>query len=104
MIKKMGYNVLCASAGKSALEMFRENKNIIDLVFLDMIMPGIGGAEVFEHMKKINPDVRVLISSGGDINDQMFEILKNGSDRYIQKPNTLENLSECFNDLWAEDR
>ena len=103
LLKKMGYTVLCASDGQSALKVFRDNKKNIDLVILDMIMPGIDGAEVFEHMKNIKPDVRILISSGCDINDQMSEILKNGCDRYIQKPYTLEELSECLNDLRAEN-
>ena len=104
LLKKMGYTVLAVSDGKSALEIFRANEKLIDLVILDMIMPGIGGADVFENIKNIKPDAKVLISSGCDINDQMAEILKNGCDGYIQKPYTLEELSESLREIGAEDR
>ena len=99
LLKKMGYTALGAMDGTMALEVFRANKNAIDLVILDMILPGMGGGEVFEQLRKIKPDVKVLISSGCDIDDHVNDVLEKGCIGFIQKPYTIEELYDCLNDI-----
>ena len=56
-------------------------------------MPGMGGGETFDRLKRINPNVKVLLSSGYSINGQASKIMERGCDGFIQKPFTLKQLS-----------
>jgi CheY-like chemotaxis protein len=94
MLDALGYSVLFAKSGKDAIELYKANKDKIHLVLLDMIMPGIGGGEAYDKMKEINPDIKVLLSSGYSIDGQATEILKRGCDGFIQKPFNLKQLSQ----------
>ena len=93
MLERLGYSVLKAGSGLEAVEIYRENKEAIDLVILDMIMPEMGGGETYDNMKKINPIVKVLLSSGYSLDGQAAEILKRGCKGFIQKPFNLQKLS-----------
>ncbi|RPH51772.1 MAG: PAS domain S-box protein [Desulfobacteraceae bacterium] len=93
ILKKLGYNVLLANGGREAIEVYEKNRETIDLVILDMIMPDLSGNDVFEKMKEINPDVRVLLSSGYSIKGQAAEIIKKGCSGFIQKPFNAIQLS-----------
>jgi CheY-like chemotaxis protein len=93
MLKEMGYKVLPAHNGKEAIEIFKQNNDKVAIVILDLIMPGMGGGEVYERLKEIDPTVKVLLSSGYSINGQVAEILNRGCDGFIQKPFKLNELS-----------
>ena len=94
MLKKLGYQVFIARDGKEAIKIFEKYPEEIDLVVLDMIMPKMGGGETYDRIKKIKPDVKVLLSSGFSINGQASEILNRGCNGFIQKPFNLQNLSQ----------
>ena len=94
MLKEMGYNVFLAGGGKEAIEVYRKHKDHINLVILDMIMPDIGGSDVYDRLKEINPDIKVLLSTGYSIDGQATEILERGCDGFIQKPFNMKELSE----------
>ncbi|KKL46353.1 hypothetical protein LCGC14_2346410, partial [marine sediment metagenome] len=64
LLETLGYTVLPAMSGKEAIEIYKKNKDEIDMVLLDMIMPEMGGSETYDRLKKINPDIKVLLSSG----------------------------------------
>ena len=91
---KLGYTVLEARDGREAVEVYRDNKDKIDLVILDIVMPHMGGGEAFDRMKEINPKVKVLLSSGYSIDSQAKEILKRGCDAFLQKPYSINELSQ----------
>ncbi len=93
MLEKVGYTVLEAKGGREAVEIYEANKDKIDLVILDMIMPDVGGGEAYDRMKEINPDVKVLLSSGYSIEGEATEILERGCDGFIQKPFNIKELS-----------
>jgi CheY-like chemotaxis protein len=93
MLESLSYRVLIARGGKEALDVYRELKDEIDLIILDMIMPGMGGGETYDRLKKADGDVRVLLSSGYSINGQAKEILDRGCVGFIQKPFSLSDLS-----------
>jgi CheY-like chemotaxis protein len=90
----LGYEVLLAKSGKDAVELYRKNKNKIDMVLLDMVMPEMGGGETYDRMKEISPDIKVLLSSGYSIEGQATEILKRGCNGFIQKPFDIQGLSQ----------
>ncbi|MBT8368969.1 MAG: response regulator, partial [Deltaproteobacteria bacterium] len=93
MLELLGYRVLKAGSGIEAVEVYKDNKDAIDLVILDMIMPGVGGGETFDKIKKINPIVKVLLSSGYSLDGKAAEILKRGCKGFMQKPFNLQKLS-----------
>ncbi len=93
LLKKMGYKVLSAKSGKEAIQLYKENKDKIDIVILDMIMPDMGGGATYDRLKEINPDIKVLLSSGYSIDGQATQILKRGCNSFIQKPFDMKGLS-----------
>ena len=92
-LEKLGYTVLEANGGKEAIRIYQENKDNIDMIILDMIMPDMGGSEVYDKIKTIDPEVKVLLSSGYSVEGQATEILKKGCNGFIQKPFNLKSLS-----------
>jgi len=99
ILKKLGYSVLVATAGKEAVDIYEKNREKIDLVVLDMIMPDMNGSEVFEKIREINPDVKVLLSSGYALNGQASGIMEKGCNGFIQKPFNVKKLSAKLNEI-----
>ena len=64
-----------------------------------MVMPDMGGSEVFDTLKEINPDIKVLLSSGYSITGQATEILERGCDGFIQKPFNISQLSQELREI-----
>ena len=93
ILKAVGYKVLVAKSGKEGIEICEKNKDKIDLVILDMIMPVMGGGETYDRMRETNPDIKVLLSSGYSISGQASEILERGCNGFIQKPFSMKELS-----------
>ncbi len=79
------YNIIEASTGEKALEIIKR-PNEIDLVILDVIMPGIRGTKVLQEIKKISPDLNIIILTGHSTKDIAIESLKGRADDYIEKP------------------
>jgi CheY-like chemotaxis protein len=100
MLEKMSHNVFSANSGKEAIKVFKAEKHRIDLVVLDMIMPEMGGKETFERIREINPDVKILISSGYSLGENTAEILERGGSGFIQKPFTMMELAQKIRDLF----
>ena len=93
MLESLGYTVFTAQHGKEAIDACKKYKDKIDLVILDMIMPEMGGKETYERLLEIDPEIKVLLSSGYSINGQAQEILDRGCNGFIQKPFTMRELS-----------
>jgi len=102
MLVKIGYTVLTADGGKSAIQAFKQSQDSIDMVILDMIMPDLGGGEVYHHLKQIDPDVRVMLSSGYSINGMATDILSQGCNGFIQKPFNLQELSTKIKNILSQ--
>jgi PAS domain S-box-containing protein len=99
MLKALGYQVFTAQGGKEAIAIYNENKESIDVVILDMIMPSMSGGETFDKLKAIKPDVRVILSSGYSINGQATEIMQRGCNGFIQKPFNIKELSQKIREV-----
>jgi len=104
MLERLGYRVLTAGSGKEALDLYEKQKDEIDLVILDMIMPGMGGGETFDRLKAIDGDVKIILSSGYSINGQAKEILDRGCIGFIQKPFSMKELSRKVRDALDEGK
>jgi len=94
MLEILGYTVLEAPGGREAVEIYKEQKDSIDLVLLDVIMPDMSGSQTFDLLKEINPDVSVLLSSGYTLDERAKRILERGCKGFIQKPYSAKALSE----------
>jgi two-component system, cell cycle sensor histidine kinase and response regulator CckA len=91
LLEKLGYRVIEASSGQNALEIFQEKGTEIDLVLLDLIMPGLNGFQTLERLRVMNPEVAVLVCSGhGNGEDQQLPPGVN----FLSKPYPLEILSQ----------
>ena len=94
MLNKLGYIVFTAASGIEALKIYLKNKGIIDVIILDLVMPKMNGGDTFDRIKEINPGAKVLLSSGYSINGQAEQIMARGCDGFIQKPFSMQRLSQ----------
>ena len=103
LLEAMGYRVLISRDGKEAVEVYKKHQDDIDIVVLDMVMPNMGGGEAYDRMKEINPDIKVLLSSGFSIDGEATEILERGCDGFIQKPFKMRQLSQAIRRVLEEE-
>jgi two-component system cell cycle sensor histidine kinase/response regulator CckA len=94
ILKNSGYDVVIAKSGKEAIEVYKKNHSGIDMVILDMILPDMGGGDIYDRLKEINPGIKVLLASGYDIDYQGSDIMERGCDGFIQKPFNMNELLE----------
>ena len=100
MLEEMGLSVLIASDGNEAVEVFQKNFDKIVCVLLDLTMPGLDGTQVFQEMRRIKPDVKVILSSGYNEQDVTQRFVGQGLAGFIQKPYTLAKLKEKLNSVF----
>ena len=98
LLEATGYTVLTAKDGREAVRVYKKSRDSIDIVVLDMVMPNMGGGEAYDRLREINPDVKVILSSGFSIDGEASEILERGCDGFIQKPFSIKQLSDRIND------
>ncbi|MFC1565193.1 PAS domain S-box protein [candidate division KSB1 bacterium] len=89
----LGYNTISATSGQMAVDIFKERKDEIDLVILDIIMPEMDGNEAFKLLAEIDPDIKVIISSGYSKERKAEKLLEGGAVAFIQKPFRMNELS-----------
>jgi PAS domain S-box-containing protein len=94
ILESLGYTVISTNSGSDAITIYKKEGNGIDLVILDMIMPGMGGGEACDILKQINPDVRIILSSGYSIDGQAKGIMERGVQAFLQKPFRIHQLSQ----------
>ena len=94
ILESLGYKVLSVHNGREAIHVYKTEGNSIDLIILDMIMPGMGGGEAFEILKGMNPDVRIILSSGYSADGQAKEIMEKGVKAFLQKPFQIHEISQ----------
>jgi CheY-like chemotaxis protein len=96
-LSRCGYELLLAGNGQEAVEIFRREAERITLVLLDLTMPQMGGEETLQHMKKLRPDVPVILSSGYDEAEALARFGSNGLAGFLQKPYTASRLAAGIN-------
>ncbi len=94
LVSSLGYHVITARSGQEAVDIYRTKTEPIDLVMLDMIMPGMSGGETFEQLKAMNPDIRAILCSGYSMNEQANRIIERGCRFFLQKPFSISTLSQ----------
>jgi two-component system cell cycle sensor histidine kinase/response regulator CckA len=102
MLTELDYDVILAEDGQRAVAIYGQMmadakaqdrpEHPVDLVILDMVLPKSDGQQTFEQLRKINPEVRVILSSGYDVDDRVKDVLDHGALGFIQKPYHIETL------------
>jgi PAS domain S-box-containing protein len=95
-LKKLGYQVLTAVDGQGACKVYSSHSHQIDMVLLDMVMPGITGLEACRRLRQINPNAKVILSSGYSSGEVVREARLAGAVGFIGKPYSLEELSAAL--------
>ncbi|MBU4208543.1 MAG: response regulator [Proteobacteria bacterium] len=98
-LETIGYRVFTAKSGEEAIELYRKNQDEIDIVVLDMIMPNMSGGEVYDRMKELNADIKVLLSSSYSMEGEAAAILNRGCDGFIRKPFNINVLSAKIREI-----
>jgi CheY-like chemotaxis protein len=93
MLEHLSHTVIEAQSGNEAISEFTQHRDRIDLIILDILMPGMNGTETYKRLKAIDPQVRVLIASGFAIDDTIRSLLEDGANGFLPKPFTLQELS-----------
>jgi PAS domain S-box-containing protein len=104
MLEKLGYRVVVAKGGDQALEVVQRVGTEIDLVLLDLIMPGMDGGEVFDRIRSLQPHLPVILSSGYAVDGQATEMLERGCDGFIQKPFNIAELSRKVHEILKQPK
>ena len=99
MLSGLGYNVMVAAGGSEALDLYKKHQSEIDLVVLDLIMPDMSGQEAYRHLLELNPNVRVLFSSGYSVSVRTAATLEQGGCGFLQKPFDMHKLSLKLREL-----
>jgi PAS domain S-box-containing protein len=86
ILTAMGYQVIPASSGEKAVELYRKRSSGIDLVVMDLGMPGMGGHKAMKAILELDPRAKVVIASGYAANDQVKAALVSGGAGYVAKP------------------
>ncbi len=100
ILRKDGYDTATCTDSSAGPEMYRKSPGSFDLVLLDMIMPGMGGPEVFHALKEINPAVCVLIMSGATANHEVQDLADAGARGFLAKPFRPRDLSRRVAECW----
>lgn len=103
MLERMGYSVLVAGSGEEGVATYAANKDKIDLVLLDMLLPDMPGEEVFDRLKETNPDVGVLLSSGFSETQPAIEAQRRGALGFLEKPYAMSELSVEIRNALAKE-
>lgn len=92
IFKRKGFSVYAAGNGEEAIELFQQHHDRIHLVILDMILPGEDGPTVFKKIKKLDPETKVILTSGYVTNSPFKALIENGSAMFVPKPWDLPQL------------
>ena len=104
LLKSMGYKVYEARKGERALQIYKKHGNEIDVVLLDLIMPGMRGEEVYGELIKMNPQAKVVIISGYADERTVQDVLRKGCSGFLQKPFNIKELARILNETMGDRR
>ncbi|MFO7786117.1 MAG: response regulator, partial [Desulfatiglandales bacterium] len=99
--KTLGYETETACSGQEAIRLYQEKWKDIDLVLLDMVMPGMDGGKVFEGLQQINPDIKAILARGHCLEGSCEKVVKSACKGFIQKPFNLSELSNLITDVMS---
>jgi len=103
MLEDMGFETITAANGEEALDLYGKHGSDIRFVLTDLTMPRMDGRDLFMQLKRINPDCRIILSSGYNSQDAIQQFSGKGLAGFIQKPYTERALSEEVKKILGDD-
>ena len=103
LLTDVGYKVLTATNGEEGLQIYKKEQKKIDLIILDLVIPGMGGKKCYEEILKINPRAKILIVSGYSANGPGKSALEAGAKGFVGKPFDVSHLLEKIREILDED-
>ena len=97
-LQMLGYSVLLAENGMDAVEIYQSNPGAVDLVLMDMIMPKLGGSQAFVKIREIDPQAKILLSSGFVNEEDIQHLLQQGACGFLSKPHRLPVVVKAIRD------
>lgn len=102
MLGQAGYKVITAKDGIEGTDIYAQNRDSIDIVLLDMMMPNKNGKETFIDLKEMNSKIKVVMTSGFTKDRRVEDVLNLGAKDFIQKPYTIFSLAEKIDKVMNE--
>jgi CheY-like chemotaxis protein len=99
IINKMGYRTITTCDGEEALDIFHARQDEVDLVIVDMVMPGLSGEQVVDAMRKMAPDIKVILISGYPESEEVQKAMRDTRQAFLQKPLQPKLLSATIRQL-----
>jgi len=99
ILEDLGYEVELAEDGQMGLDIFKTNSELFDLVLLDMIMPKMNGRDCFFELREINPDIKIVLTSGFTLENDLNDIKEAGLSGFVRKPYRSTALSQIVYDI-----
>ena len=99
MLNSMGFKVKTAKNGFDGIKIYEKYGERIDLVLLDLIMPGMDGVTCFKKILEINPKVKVIVSSGIGEQEKKNQLIKMGIVGYLEKPYSMKGIAKKIEDV-----
>ncbi|PMP70518.1 response regulator [Thermodesulfovibrio sp. 3462-1] len=99
MLEFLGFEVAVSENGEEALEKFKSSEKAFDVVFVDLVMPGISGKTLLQKLIEIDPQVKAIISSGYSNDPAIADYEKLGFKGILNKPYTIDELKETLKKL-----
>lgn len=101
MLKRLKHRVLGCSNGKEALKHLKDNSAKYNLAVVDVNLPDISSENLYEQLKKLKPELKVLLISGEDPDEMINRILARGANGFLQKPTTIKDLGDSITAILA---
>ena len=95
ILRRLGYQAVSCTNGREALDYYQAHSQKVQLVILDLLMPIMGGAECFRALKRLDPEVKVVLSSGLAFDAEVEELLDEGMLAFLSKPFQADELAEA---------
>ncbi len=102
IVEKLGYRVLEAKSGREALEHAKNYEGQIDFVLLDVILPDMGGNQIYPKLKELRPNIKVIVCSGFTLDGPAREILDAGAECFLPKPFTVAALAAELDEIFKK--
>ena len=104
ILQNYGYNILEASSGREAFDVWNRHTDEIHLLLTDMVMPeGISGIQLAERLLSDRPDLKIILTSGYSSNEVNAELMARSQARFLQKPYSHNNLAKIVRDCLDTD-
>jgi PAS domain S-box-containing protein len=98
-LKSLGFDVIAVSGGRDAVIQYQTDPKAIVAVLLDLTMPDLGGVETLRELKRIRPDVRIIVCSGYSEQDAAEQFKGDAPDGFLQKPTQFEDLARKLQEI-----